>query len=863
MGGNAQAGRRDSSDDALTGGKAAPALQGPAGHGASSRTPSVARYAGIPAPDAAALIDEARVRLTAVYLGDVGRLERAVQSGDENAVAHARAILGTQIAWIRQSLRDAEDAAGDDATVRVSIPPMRAELDVLEARCDAMVGVCTAGAGKSAQVIPFRGAGGAEEVLTSAPADLGLSDDHLDFSATELGRESAPEALWIRNLGDHDVSLDAVTGPSEFPVHGESRAPLAPGEATRVDVSFRPQETGRRTGTLRIETDDGIRSARVRLTGRGVEATAATEQEARTDRLTAAARSDALFTAPCTFTAMRDLLHAARALEEVGDRERALRAVTAVDEALRDIANPARAHERFREFGFGRQTAESSLGAATGGVRALAQRLASRAPVAWSFELAQFEVGREAIELLTGEANDSASFRAQHRGGKLTLGLLGGTLGALALGPLVVGELGLLLEAGAMAYRSTWLWGVANPGTATAVAAAGTGIAIDMADKGGPSAWAETAKTPEGALSLVIDALQVYDAHINTRSSPRPASVADGRDSVDMFVSGAIPPAGPARWRYIDEPDVWAPERRALHDELIVEYRAEAQALADGAAGSRSALVAMRGNTAAGKSRALRSGHPDLAGPVAKASHGTINPDNFKSRLMSAGGLNLTSSQVHSESSMLAGRLERELLDLRITDSGALATLVVDKRLASIEEVLAYADIASRTGRRLELIDVDAPLAVSLAGVLERLPGRDDPLPPFDVIAKGFVSVRRDRKAVIDYFQSNPDLGTYQLFATRPDGSRVKAAEVRGGVITVFDAGLFETAMDRQVNRLPEVTAGTMISTDLIRELTGALPPDRARAVKAVLGRHIGQTWQEAVDAQSALTQTDGEGSTP
>jgi hypothetical protein len=61
--------------------------------------------------------------------------------------------------------------------------------------------------------------------------------------------------------------------------------------------------------------------------------------------------------------------------------------------------------------------------------------------------------------------------------------------------------------------------------------------------------------------------------------------------------------------------------------------------------------------------------------------------------------------------------------------------------------------------------------------VLERVPGGADPIPPFLEIVKGFNGVRGDRKAVIQFFEANPQAGKYELFATLPNGSKI------GGVV--------------------------------------------------------------------------------
>ncbi|MBL8627840.1 MAG: hypothetical protein JNK64_41530 [Myxococcales bacterium] len=83
-------------------------------------------------------------------------------------------------------------------------------------------------------------------------------------------------------------------------------------------------------------------------------------------------------------------------------------------------------------------------------------------------------------------------------------------------------------------------------------------------------------------------------------------------------------------------------------------------------------LYAMRGNTAAGKPRAIRGAGaqalPELALALERLGddlHITVNPDNAKVVLLQDGAeLGLTSGQVHEESAMLDGRMKQRAFKL-------------------------------------------------------------------------------------------------------------------------------------------------------------------------------------------------------
>ena len=476
--------------------------EGGAGRPAPGKTSAVeclADGAGVPdglsGPAAAAwmrLENAARTTLPA--------LEAAVASRDEDALARAWSELRLTLACARTDLSDAETVAApvpgnQGAALRARIAGARTLHDVLEARARQII----------------------DERATCGRADLYVSDDRIHFPATEVGAESEPTTVWVRNLGIGPVSIDELRGTAEFPVHGECEGPLGPGEALEVEVGFRPAEIGFRKATLLIETEGGVRSASLTARGIGREPTAASLERARVAGVTRDVRGHDEVALPRTFAGMRDLILSARELDAVGDREGALRAAVAVHHALRTTCHPARAAEVFARFGMGRQAADLSLGTADLAVHELVGHLANDASFDWDYQVGALAVGRESIELLTGERTDSASFRALQRGANTTLAIFGGGLAGLAAAPVLAGELGLVGHAGASAWRSLLGWAATSPATATAAASGVAGVGIDMADQGGPAAWLESLTTPMGAFGIAFDLLQVHEAHLGSR----------------------------------------------------------------------------------------------------------------------------------------------------------------------------------------------------------------------------------------------------------------------------------------------------------------------------------------------------------
>jgi hypothetical protein len=199
---------------------------------------------------------------------------------------------------------------------------------------------------------------------------------------------------------------------------------------------------------------------------------------------------------------------------------------------------------------------------------------------------------------------------------------------------------------------------------------------------------------------------------------------------------------------------------------------------------------------------------------------------------------------------MLAGKFEDSLKTIKTSDDTELGSILIDKRLARLEDVQHYAKMAEETGRKLNLYDVDAPLEVSLAGVLERIPGSNDPLPPYHIIADGFRDIRNYRRDVVKFFQDNPNLGKYELYGTLPDGTKIKVAEVNQGELRVLDENMYRE-ITAKAEDLPEITAQKIISPELIDTLTTSLSSERATTVRKVLTPFIGKTWKQALGEHS------------
>ncbi|MBV8760672.1 MAG: hypothetical protein JO257_25490, partial [Deltaproteobacteria bacterium] len=328
------------------------------------------------------------------------------------------------------------------------------------------------------------------------------------------------------------------------------------------------------------------------------------------------------------------------------------------------------------------------------------------------------------------------------------------------------------------------------------------------------------------------------------------------------------------------DPQAWTAERRAFHDEVIARALEEARAFAEEQAkrGEDPTIFAMRGNTAAGKSRAIKQGGaPELEQAVAATSkggsratdkeglrHRANNPDNFKQEIYEHDpSIGLSSNQAHLESSYLSDRFHEALLGMQVGDKPA--DMLIDKRLAKAHDTEKLLADAKKSGRHLSVMDVDADLTTSLAGVLGRPHGKEDPIPPFNAVREGFEGVRGQRIDTILAIANEPT-ASYKLMATQPDGSKVLVAEIKpckpeempvlvSERLIVHRPELIDQLLptEAEAKSIAKKTGQTEITQAQIDQMTAPLGA-YGEELKAKLEPHIGKTWEKAVDDWSEAT---------
>lgn len=318
----------------------------------------------------------------------------------------------------------------------------------------------------------------------------------------------------------------------------------------------------------------------------------------------------------------------------------------------------------------------------------------------------------------------------------------------------------------------------------------------------------------------------------------------------EAYTYSAVP-QGSELDAFLDNPDNWVPERRALQQQIIDQEYAKALALSARLGDAEPTVYALRGNTAAGKTTATRNDELfrralDEQGQPS----GAINPDTYKTGLKTseavAGRQAIGHDQAHEEGSMIARKISGKIADSE-------SSMVIDKRMNKAKNITELIALAEKTGKGVKILDVDVPLETSLIRVLGRKIGGEDPTVPFDAVAEGFEGVRQNRAALIEQVVNNPKIKDYALYVADESGTSIKAAQKVNGEFMVIEGQ--EAAFQRAVSKSTESTVAQMASTVIdeayIDRVLSRTPEAMQPNVRASLERYSGRTLKEALDAHA------------
>jgi hypothetical protein len=287
----------------------------------------------------------------------------------------------------------------------------------------------------------------------------------------------------------------------------------------------------------------------------------------------------------------------------------------------------------------------------------------------------------------------------------------------------------------------------------------------------------------------------------------------------------------------------WMPERKELHRKIL----ARAYALTDEVdrtltVDGSGKVVAMRGNTAVGKTRTLGTSVAELGELIKRSPKSTLNPDNVKEMIMAEGlenGITVNHAQVHDEGSQLSYEMWAQL-------KKSTKSVVVDRRLGRASDIAEIITAAEATGRKMDLIDCEAPLISSLVGVLTRDPKGTDPIPPFGAIEHGFREVREGRMRVVELALNSDAVDRFELHANGPKGAKMLVAEKTPDGLRILDQQRFEHASEDPTEEIAR-TRALKITPELIDQLAGGYSGGYGEVVRESLQRYEGFSFEEAI----------------
>ena len=264
-------------------------------------------------------------------------------------------------------------------------------------------------------------------------------------------------------------------------------------------------------------------------------------------------------------------------------------------------------------------------------------------------------------------------------------------------------------------------------------------------------------------------------------------------------------------------------------------------------------IFALRGSPGAGKTTALRRGHEMFKGILDERGQpsGSLAPDVFKGPLKEKG--NLSSTQVHAESTMLGRAVKKEV-------SNADTSVVFDKLMnehADIEEMI---ESAKETGRKIAIMDIDVPLELSAVRVLGREKGGADPNIAFEGVAQGFRGIRVSREVQHKALDDNPQLVSGYVLMVYDKESRqsveVAVWDEEAGKVRIIEgrenlAGQSIEEPEEEIERIKN----TVITEEYIQNFTATYFDEKsqqhAEKTAETLRQYLGKTIGMALDEKA------------
>lgn len=254
--------------------------------------------------------------------------------------------------------------------------------------------------------------------------------------------------------------------------------------------------------------------------------------------------------------------------------------------------------------------------------------------------------------------------------------------------------------------------------------------------------------------------------------------------------------------RYLSVSNHWVPERAAQHVVIAANQLVLMQQLSRSIS-TTPIITAYRGNTAAGKSEAVRK---DLKAVSMDAkTKGVINPDIAKfylrRRQLTDKRPFLINNQVHEECIAFVNNMTDGIMQ-----QAARASLVVEGRFSTLAQFKNYILRKARIHKKeVRLRDFASPLIISLYRVLARDPFTSQ-CPPLQEIIKGYKESIFYRHKLLDMVSREPIITNFKLHYQDLKGRKHLVAQKKKGEITLPAPKLLdkccESLNDKEIEQL-------------------------------------------------------------
>lgn len=294
--------------------------------------------------------------------------------------------------------------------------------------------------------------------------------------------------------------------------------------------------------------------------------------------------------------------------------------------------------------------------------------------------------------------------------------------------------------------------------------------------------------------------------------------------------------------------EAWLLERRVLQQNIYWQEVDSNRELSLRLNNEKPSLYLARGNTAAGKTTLMRrNSHFKNALNENRELVGAINPDVIKQKLkestINTDGIKLTDNQVHVESTIVSRRVFEHAISNEIS-------VVIDRRLDDSADIDELFNEAEKTDRDVYMIDVETPLEMSLVRVLTRIPGTQDPLPPFSALADGYKNIHKNREELINKVAQNDRVVSYTLYATFGLDDPIILAEKKDGELVVNSNNEhFENSINKNVDEEIEVLRNTVINEEYLKYVQEKFGLSRQQF--RAISRFLNHTIEESINKHS------------